>query len=756
MKTRLIAILTAGMMLTSAAALPPVQVKAVEDPLFGTLPDWVPTNFADALQFYNTYGKTHIEDDIICLVRPAVQFKKDDYNISLSGSMTYINTPASSQPHFYELEIPKKPDANNEEELAAYESYCKKLGVPADDYSFFESYPNCKTQPAFEVELFRVLDGYDLTVAWTEKEGSETKTTAKFSFENKDGTVVETDIYSWLPDSKSEFENFVKINGKASVQGNASNGVCVAYAASVNSSTGASVKMEQNGDGAFKEYMQSDCTQFELMPSDGRNYCYINLYTPINDGLVDITWTVSREWSHDEPLEVTEGTYEITDNCTGISNRTISEQPRTIFTLLDADTDEVIEPTNVCYIGKESENIPYTDEIFYMRTNPCSFKGTNIYDSKANYYVQLGSSAGWYIDPKFEITSKKDDCVEVTCRLKWNPSGDADGNGSFGLTDLVLLQKCLLGAEKTEITDWKTLDFCHDNVLDVFDFVAMKQTFLKKKAAGYVEPDVAVKYGEPIYIIADSLNLYAGPNEKSDVLTTIPQNQEVIEMGYQKSSNEWIFTQYRGVYGWIHTVDKYGEYTVIFGAEVDKPVIYLYPTEETDVHLELTLTESELATTYPKYNNGWDVIASPNGSLLNKADGTHHRYLFWDSTNCRTRFDFSEGFCVAGNDTEAFLREKLTYMGLTEEEMNEFIVYWLPRMEHNPFNLIAFQGDVYTNSAKLDITPKPDSECRIFMAYVPLNSAVEIKPQTLPTFERKGFAIVEWGGTEIKSSISKN
>jgi endoglucanase len=36
------------------------------------------------------------------------------------------------------------------------------------------------------------------------------------------------------------------------------------------------------------------------------------------------------------------------------------------------------------------------------------------------------------------------------------------------------------------------------------------------------------------------------------------------------------------------------------------------------------------------------------------------------------------------------------------------------------------------------------------MAYVPLEKAVDIEPQQLETFERKGFAVVEWGGTEIK------
>ncbi len=124
--------------------------------------------------------------------------------------------------------------------------------------------------------------------------------------------------------------------------------------------------------------------------------------------------------------------------------------------------------------------------------------------------------------------------------------------------------------------------------------------------------------------------------------------------------------------------------------------------------------------------------------------------FFWDAVNCKTKFDFSKGFCIAGEDTESFLKEKLTYMGMTEEEMNEFIVHWLPRMEYNKYNLISFQGDVYTNSAKLNITPTPDSLLRIYMTYVPLESKVDIEPQQLETFERKGFTIVEWGGSEIK------
>ncbi|SFD13667.1 Copper-binding protein CopC (methionine-rich) [Ruminococcus albus] len=266
----------------------------------------------------------------------------------------------------------------------------------------------------------------------------------------------------------------------------------------------------------------------------------------------------------------------------------------------------------------------------------------------------------------------------------------------------------------------------------------------------YVKPDKETKYGAELYVIANEITLYLGPDTSYGKVTTIPAQTMLTELGVMNNNDNWVFTEYKGQYGWVQIVNDYGKQQIsVFFPSVDKPVIYLYPEKETDVHVEVKLTEADLATTYPKYNNGWDVVAKPDGSLVNKADGSHHRYLFWDAVNCRTEFDLSKGFCVAGSDTESFLKEKLSYMGLTEDEMNEFIVYWLPRMEHNKYNLISFQSDKYTDSAKLNITPTPDSMLRVFMTYVPLEEAVDIEPQELSTFERKGFTVVEWGGSEI-------
>lgn len=122
----------------------------------------------------------------------------------------------------------------------------------------------------------------------------------------------------------------------------------------------------------------------------------------------------------------------------------------------------------------------------------------------------------------------------------------------------------------------------------------------------------------------------------------------------------------------------------------EKPVIYLYPKEETEVEVILE-TEGRLTCTYPLYQNGWKVKAAPNG-LLTDAAGQTYNYLYWEGVS-NMRYDFSEGFCVAGKDTALFLEESLARLGLTRKEANEFIVYWLPRMQENPYNLISFQKE---------------------------------------------------------------
>lgn len=155
-----------------------------------------------------------------------------------------------------------------------------------------------------------------------------------------------------------------------------------------------------------------------------------------------------------------------------------------------------------------------------------------------------------------------------------------------------------------------------------------------------------------------------------------------------------------------------------------------------------------LTTTYPTYNDGWNLIAEPDGTLINLADGRTYTYLFWEGSS-NTAYDFSTGFVIAGTDIADFLQTALEQLGLTPAESNDFITYWLPQMQSNPYNLISFQTGCYTEHARLDIQPQPDSILRVFMAWQPLEAPIAINAQPLPAFDRTGFTVVEWGGCKV-------
>ena len=177
-----------------------------------------------------------------------------------------------------------------------------------------------------------------------------------------------------------------------------------------------------------------------------------------------------------------------------------------------------------------------------------------------------------------------------------------------------------------------------------------------------------------------------------------------------------------------------------------KPVIYLYPEEETEVFVNLDFS-GKLTSTYPEYNGGWKVIAKPDGTLFDE-NGKEYYCLFWEGIS-EAEYDFEKGFCVPGEKTAEFLEENLPKLGLSPKEANEFIIYWLPQMQENEYNLISFQSEAYTETAKIEIVPKPDTLIRVFMAWKPLDEFVEIEPQELSSPKREGFVAAEWGGAKI-------
>ena len=69
-------------------------------------------------------------------------------------------------------------------------------------------------------------------------------------------------------------------------------------------------------------------------------------------------------------------------------------------------------------------------------------------------------------------------------------------------------------------------------------------------------------------------------------------------------------------------------------------------------------------------------------------------------------------------------------------------------MQQNRYNLITFAADEYEALAPLTVTPAPDTVLRVHMVFLPLEQLIEIPEQQLTPTERKGFTVVEWGGTD--------
>lgn len=199
----------------------------------------------------------------------------------------------------------------------------------------------------------------------------------------------------------------------------------------------------------------------------------------------------------------------------------------------------------------------------------------------------------------------------------------------------------------------------------------------------------------------------------------------------------------------IENLKKYQLPYEPFSAMLDKPVIYLYPTEEQEISVELLKPEN-LTCSYPKYQDKWNVLAKPNGDLRDLNTNRELYSLYYESES-ETDFKVEkEGFVVKGEDVIEFLEEKLAILGLTEREAEEFIIYWLPRLEANEYNYIRFASlDEINENMPLEIKPNPDTVIRVLMTFKGLENPIEVEEQKLETPERTGFVAVEWGGSEI-------
>ena len=188
---------------------------------------------------------------------------------------------------------------------------------------------------------------------------------------------------------------------------------------------------------------------------------------------------------------------------------------------------------------------------------------------------------------------------------------------------------------------------------------------------------------------------------------------------------------------------------IISPAECGKPVIYLYPEEEMDIHVQVAPRKG-FSITDPKYgNDGWHVRATTDSVITNLADDKEYPYLFWEGHSDEVLPQNGEGFVVSRHNLNQFFDEKLKSLGLNVKETADFKEFWIPEMVKNEKNyyFVTFLSGAFINkSAPLDIEPKPDTVIRVLMDYHGLDEYKNVTQQRLATPERRGFTVVEWGG----------
>lgn len=192
--------------------------------------------------------------------------------------------------------------------------------------------------------------------------------------------------------------------------------------------------------------------------------------------------------------------------------------------------------------------------------------------------------------------------------------------------------------------------------------------------------------------------------------------------------------------------------------EVDKPVIYAYSDRELDFSLKLK-PKGELTFTYPPLpeNDTWSMHLDGSGNMTD-SQGRSYPYLFWESQQLPQSFaseDLSSDEIIPGSGLLAYLEKSLSGLGFNQQEKTDFITYWCPKMLNHNFVRVQFYLDEQCAViGDLEINPKPDAIRRVYAIFRGTDEILhDFEPRrSVPaSFNREGFIILEWGGSELRS-----
>ncbi|MCK4339895.1 MAG: carboxypeptidase regulatory-like domain-containing protein [Candidatus Cloacimonetes bacterium] len=181
--------------------------------------------------------------------------------------------------------------------------------------------------------------------------------------------------------------------------------------------------------------------------------------------------------------------------------------------------------------------------------------------------------------------------------------------------------------------------------------------------------------------------------------------------------------------------------------EVFKPAIYIYPEEECQFQVKLILKNSTIITkSIPEYNSPWNVFVEKSGRIDNKYD-----YLFYEaSIKIMSSANWRTGWCIPQKNLKIELNDLLLKIGLNKQETNEFLDYWLKRLQvYKYYKIFPVVNQQLDKLVELKITPPPKTIFRIWLFFQGCVNWDELPSPQINDFIREGTTVIEWGGVML-------
>ena len=193
---------------------------------------------------------------------------------------------------------------------------------------------------------------------------------------------------------------------------------------------------------------------------------------------------------------------------------------------------------------------------------------------------------------------------------------------------------------------------------------------------------------------------------------------------------------------------KKGSYSITGASDPDslgpivrKPNIYIYPIEKTNIDIQIVFPNGgKIIESIPVYNNSWEITVAPSGLINNQ-----YEYLFYEA-QIPELLQREFGWIISGADLSVFFMSNLKSLLFSNDEITDFIEYWIPLLDEAKTYLIypQFNEDL-NNIIQFQFSIEPDNLIRVFYVIEEYKENEVVKSPHIPSFKREGFTILEWG-----------